>query len=78
MDNQKDSITKVCEMYLHHKISADTFSTITRPMRDLSETQKEWIASKIMDLAENMISEEDLTAKVQTASPQWAKEAASH
>ena len=64
----------VCDLCLSGTISPKTFSTVKSPMANRPLEQREWIASRIIELAENMSSEEDLIAKVKAASPQWLEE----
>lgn len=69
-----ENLKRVCRLYLDECVCESTLLKIVKPMDGFSLEKREFIASKIMELADTMKSEEDLIAKVQEAIPGWLEE----
>ena len=78
MEKRTIYVRQLLDMYLTDQISMYTLAEISQPLENQPLEQKEWISSKILELAQNMTSEEDLIVKVQAASREWLKEISDH
>lgn len=68
------SIGQIMQAYVDGRVSGYTLEIIVQPMIDLALPQREFIASKILELIKTSTSEGELISKVQAASPQWLEE----
>ena len=68
------NLEKLAYLYMDDKISFDTLYKIIRPLEGLPLPQRDHIASKILKIANDATSEEELISRVKLESEEWLKE----